>query len=92
MAAKKAESKGITVDPERRKTQIKLRKSYLHVTQEWDLPQWELQKFRNRVKAQRPDLTVINTSVDNIPVDCDIERLFRQFSRQELENLHHRHS
>jgi len=29
-------------------------------------------KFRNRVKAARPDLTVINTSVDNIPSDCDI--------------------
>lgn len=29
-------------------------------------------KFRNRIKAQRPDLTVINTSVDTIPPDCDI--------------------
>lgn len=29
-------------------------------------------KFRNRVKGNRPDLTVINTSVDNIPADCDI--------------------
>lgn len=29
-------------------------------------------KFRNRVKASRPDLTVINTSVDTIPADCDI--------------------
>lgn len=29
-------------------------------------------KFRNRLKGVRPDLTVINTSVDNIPVDCDI--------------------
>lgn len=29
-------------------------------------------KFRNRVKAARPDLTVINTSVDNIPADSDI--------------------
>ncbi len=29
-------------------------------------------KFRNRLKASRPDLTVINTSVDNIPADCDI--------------------
>lgn len=29
-------------------------------------------KFRNRVKAVRPDLTVINTSVDNIPADCDV--------------------
>ena len=29
-------------------------------------------KFRNRIKAARPDLTVTNTSVDNIPADCDI--------------------
>ena len=29
-------------------------------------------KFRNRLKAVRPDITVINTSVDNIPSDCDI--------------------
>lgn len=29
-------------------------------------------KFRNRIKALRPDLTVKNTSVDNIPSDCDI--------------------
>ena len=29
-------------------------------------------KFRNRIKALRPDLTVINTSVDNIPSDCDV--------------------
>lgn len=29
-------------------------------------------KFRNRIKANRPDITVINTSVDNIPADCDI--------------------
>ncbi len=29
-------------------------------------------KFRNRLKANRPDITVINTSVDNIPSDCDI--------------------
>ena len=29
-------------------------------------------KFRNRIKVKRPDLTVTNTSVDNIPSDCDI--------------------
>lgn len=29
-------------------------------------------KFRNRIKAERPDLTVTNTSVDNIPADADI--------------------
>lgn len=29
-------------------------------------------KFRNRIKTIRPDLIVTNTSVDNIPADCDI--------------------
>ena len=29
-------------------------------------------KFRNRIKAQRPEIVVKNTSVDNIPTDCDI--------------------
>ena len=29
-------------------------------------------KFRNRIKAARPDLTVTNTSVDNIPSDADV--------------------
>ena len=29
-------------------------------------------KFRNRIKTDRPDITVSNTSVDNIPSDCDI--------------------
>jgi len=29
-------------------------------------------KFRNRIKELRPDVEVKNTSVDNIPADCDI--------------------
>ena len=29
-------------------------------------------KFRNRIKPERPDISVSNTSVDNIPADCDI--------------------
>ena len=29
-------------------------------------------KFRNRIKAVRPDITVKNTSVDNIPAECNI--------------------
>ncbi len=29
-------------------------------------------KFRNRIKAARPDLTVTNSSVDNIPADADV--------------------
>lgn len=29
-------------------------------------------KFRNRIKAIRPEIIVKNTSVDNIPSDCDV--------------------
>ena len=29
-------------------------------------------KFHNRIKAERPDLTVTNTSVDTIPADADV--------------------
>ncbi len=29
-------------------------------------------KFRNRIKTQRPDLVVTNSSVDNIPSDADV--------------------
>ena len=29
-------------------------------------------KFRNRIKDVRPDIVVKNSSVDNIPLDCDI--------------------
>ncbi len=29
-------------------------------------------KFRNRIKTQRPEIVVKNSSVDNIPADCDI--------------------
>ena len=29
-------------------------------------------KFRNRIKDARPEITVKNSSVDNIPADCDI--------------------
>lgn len=29
-------------------------------------------KFRNRIKGVRPEIVVKNTSVDNIPADCDV--------------------
>lgn len=53
-------------------------------------------KFRNRIKAQRPNLTVINTSVDNIPSDCDIavvqitlaERAKKSVPQAQLVTLH----
>lgn len=53
-------------------------------------------KFRNRIKAQRPDLTVTNTSVDTIPADCDIavvqitlvERARKSVSQAQIVTLH----
>lgn len=53
-------------------------------------------KFRNRIKAQRPDLTVINTSVDTIPADCDIavvqitlvERARKSVPQAQIVTLH----
>lgn len=53
-------------------------------------------KFRNRIKSFRPDLTVINTSVDNIPSDCDIavvqitlaERAKKSVPQAQLVTLH----
>ena len=53
-------------------------------------------KFRNRIKEQRPDLTVINTSVDTIPADCDIavvqitlvERARKSVPQAQIVTLH----
>lgn len=53
-------------------------------------------KFRNRIKTQRPDLTVINTSVDTIPSDCDIavvqitlvERARKSVPQAQIVTLH----
>ena len=42
------------------------------MTPAWAPQQWARPSLRNRLKAVRPDITVINTSVDNIPSDCDI--------------------
>ena len=72
MAAKKAESKGITVDPGEKKDADKVKKIVFACDAGMGSSAMGATKFRNRVKAQRPDLTVINTSVDNIPADCDI--------------------
>ena len=72
MAAKKAESKGITVDPGEKKDADKVKNIVFACDAGMGSSAMGATKFRNRVKAQRPDLTVINTSVDNIPADCDI--------------------
>ena len=67
MAAKKAESKGITVDPGEKKDADKVKKIVFACDAGMGSSAMGATKFRNRVKAKRPDLTVINTSVDNIP-------------------------
>lgn len=72
MAAKKAESKGIVVESGEKKNADEVKKIVFACDAGMGSSAMGATKFRNRVKAQRPDLTVINTSVDNIPADCDI--------------------
>ncbi len=72
MAAKKAESKGISVDAGEKKEAGEVKKIIFACDAGMGSSAMGATKFRNRVKALRPDLTVKNTSVDNIPADCDI--------------------
>ena len=64
--------KEITVDPGEKKAADEVKKIVFACDAGMGSSAMGATKFRNRVKAQRPDLTVINTSVDNIPADCDI--------------------
>ena len=57
MAAKKAESKGITVDPGEKKDADKVKKIVFACDAGMGSSAMGATKFRNRVKAQRPDLT-----------------------------------
>ncbi|MDO4491160.1 MAG: PTS mannitol transporter subunit IICBA [Lachnospiraceae bacterium] len=70
--AMKAESKGIAVDPGVKKASDKVAKIVFACDAGMGSSAMGATKFRNRIKAARPDITVINTSVDNIPADCDI--------------------
>ncbi len=69
MSSMKAESKGLSVPV---KDAGKVKKVVFACDAGMGSSAMGATKFRNRVKASRPDLTVINTSVDNIPADCDI--------------------
>ena len=72
VADRKAEAKGLNAAP----TQITKSEGVKKVVFACDAGMGSsamgATKFRNRIKTQRPDLTVINTSVDNIPADCDV--------------------
>ena len=71
-ASMKAESKGLTTSASAVKDAGKVKKVVFACDAGMGSSAMGATKFRNRVKASRPDLTVINTSVDNIPADCDI--------------------
>ncbi len=74
VASMKAESKGMAVpaDPGVKKAAGEVKKVVFSCDAGMGSSAMGATKFRNRVKAARPDLTVINTSVDNIPGDADI--------------------
>jgi len=74
MSAMKAEAKGVTVPAATGvvKNAGEVKKVVFACDAGMGSSAMGATKFRNRVKGARPDLTVINTSVDNIPADCDI--------------------
>ena len=72
MAAMKAEAKGLPVVPGTIEKSEEIRKIVFACDAGMGSSAMGATKFRNRIKANRPDITVINTSVDNIPPDCDI--------------------
>lgn len=74
MAAKKAEAKGVAapVAAGEKKNADEVKKIVFACDAGMGSSAMGATKFRNRIKALRPDVTVINTSVDNIPADCDI--------------------
>ncbi|MDO5547121.1 MAG: PTS mannitol transporter subunit IICBA [Eubacteriales bacterium] len=73
MAAKKAESKGLAVPTgAAAKDPSEVKKVVFSCDAGMGSSAMGATRFRNRVKGERPDMTVINTSVDNIPGDADI--------------------
>jgi PTS system mannitol-specific IIC component len=73
MKAKKAESKGAAAEiPAIAKKSGEVKKIIFACDAGMGSSAMGATKFRNRIKDARPDITVKNTSVDNIPSDCDI--------------------
>lgn len=72
VASRKAEAKGLSVAPAEAVHTEGVKKVVFACDAGMGSSAMGATKFRNRIKAQRPDLTVINTSVDNIPADCDV--------------------
>ena len=72
VANRKAEAKGLSAAPAKMKNAEGVKKVVFACDAGMGSSAMGATKFRNRIKALRPDLTVINTSVDNIPADCDV--------------------
>ncbi len=72
MASMKAASKGENVVPGTIERSSEIRKIIFACDAGMGSSAMGATKFRNRIKNDRPDITVSNTSVDNIPADCDI--------------------
>ncbi len=74
VASRKAEAKGITAEVTSDVTvkSSEVRKIIFACDAGMGSSAMGATKFRNRIKAQRPDISVTNTSVDTIPSDCDI--------------------
>ncbi len=72
MQSMKAASKGETVVPGTIERSSEIKKIIFACDAGMGSSAMGATKFRNRIKNDRPDITVKNTSVDNIPADCDI--------------------
>ena len=72
LAAKKAEAKGMTVSAGKVGNVADIKKIIFACDAGMGSSAMGATKFRNRIKQFRPDIVVKNTSVDNIPADCDI--------------------
>lgn len=72
MASMKAASKGETVVPGTIERSAEVKKIIFACDAGMGSSAMGATKFRNRIKNDRPDITVAHTSVDNIPADCDI--------------------
>ena len=72
VASMKSASKGETVVPGTIERSTEIRKIIFACDAGMGSSARGATKFRNRIKNDRPDISVSNTSVDNIPQDCDI--------------------
>ena len=72
VASRKAQAKGQSVQTTSIKKTEGIRKIIFACDAGMGSSAMGATKFRNQIKAQRPDLTVANTSVDTIPADCDV--------------------